>query len=198
MPFDDGNSCWKMRLFGRDGHSRGLLVLARLGYDRNGEEEWEPFGNRTWPGRPREQQFETLYQWDWSTENFLYFVLIHFGHEFTEDDYCRELTHQQAADWLRAEGYELPEDLVEFASNTDALNARTTGTVSPPLAPAQDEVWNFLANKALGAKEIARKVPGGFTSEDAIRKRIASIRNSGRMISYKPGLGYYRPDAPPN
>ena len=65
------------------------------------------------------------------------------------------------------------------------------------LPPAQNEVWSLLGNQALSAKEIGGKVIGGPISEDAIRKRIASIGKSGRTIRHQPGLGYYRPDAPP-
>lgn len=196
MPYDSGNECWKTQLLDKNGVPKGLLVLARKRYDSDGEEFWETFGDRSWPGKPRAQHFETLYRWKLS-EGYLYFVLIHFGHEFTDDDYARELSLAGAISWLRAEKYELPDCLNGEASNVD-VEAPTSGSDSPgPLTTARQEVWDLLKHEALLGKEIAARVCGSAVSEDSIRKRISAIRAAGRVIESRPGIGYYRPDAPP-
>jgi biotin operon repressor len=199
MPYDSGNECWKVRLLGLDGHSRGLLKLAQKGHDQDGEENWEDCGKRRWPGKPRPQHFETLYQWDLSEGGLLYFILIHFDHEFTEDDYAQQVTPQHASVWLRDDGYELPNDLKAEGngSNVNNISDAAGADRMAPLPQAQQEVWDLLENCALTGKEIASKVVGGPASDDSIRKRIEAIRKSGRKIDMQRGLGYYRSDAPP-
>lgn len=66
-----------------------------------------------------------------------------------------------------------------------------------PLTDAQREVWSLLHGRALTGKEIAQKLEGTIVSEEAIRKRIRAIRESGRQIDSVSGLGYLRPDCPP-
>ena len=65
------------------------------------------------------------------------------------------------------------------------------------LTDAQREVWLLLDNREMSAKEIAVKLGDGWSKADAIRKRIAAIRQAGWRIEWMPGRGYYRPDAPP-
>ena len=65
------------------------------------------------------------------------------------------------------------------------------------LAVGRRQVWDLLRNRVMAAKEISVKVYGNPLKEDAIRKRIAAIRQAGWRIEWMPGLGYYRADAPP-
>ncbi len=65
------------------------------------------------------------------------------------------------------------------------------------LTDARREVWDLLRNRVMAAKEISVKVFGNGLKEDAIRKRIAAIREAGWRIEWMAGRGYYRPDAPP-
>ncbi len=65
------------------------------------------------------------------------------------------------------------------------------------LTDARRQVWDLLRNRVMAAKEISVKVFGNGLKEEAIRKRIAAIRQAGWRIQWMPGLGYYRPDAPP-
>lgn len=96
-----------------------------------------------------------------------------------------------------AEGCDLLDELRgETSKRSDSSAAAVPGRRAP-LSLAQQEVWDLLQGQALLAKEIARKVCGAHNAEDAIRKRIATIRNTGRNIANQRGHGYYRPDAPP-
>ncbi len=99
MPFDEGNRCWKVRLFNQERVSRGFIVLARYIRNLNGDEELHRYGDRTWPGRPRPRHFETRYLWGRNGDP-RYLLLIYFGHEFTEDDYALEFSDRQTAEWL--------------------------------------------------------------------------------------------------
>ncbi len=66
-----------------------------------------------------------------------------------------------------------------------------------PLSPALQEIWALVDGSVLAAKELATQVEGGPVSADSIRKRVASIRQLGRRIEVRRGLGYFRPDKPP-
>ena len=199
MPYDSGNECWKMRLIGLDGKSRGLLKLAQKSYDADGRETWEIYCEHRWAGKPGPKHFEFLYQWDLHNCGYLYFILLQFGHEFTDDDYLREVTPETAIEWLRNEGYELSSELKDLDAGTDADATAEASGGSPlaPLSSAQQQVWNALANCVLGAKEIAGRVDGGLSNAGAVRKLVAAIRRTGRVIEFRRGVGYFRPDAPP-
>ncbi len=195
MPYDEGDRTWKVQVIDKQGLPSGLLKLARVEEEQNGEEFLRWNDKRHWTGKPRDQHFETLLQWE-STDGTAFFLLIHFGHDLTERDYARKLTPQDAVDWLSREGYDLPDDLHDLDS------ASKTGTASssqcqPLLTPALQEVWDLLARTILTAKELAAKVAAAPVSEDSIRKRIAAIRRFGRVVKNRRGLGYYRSDAPP-
>ena len=95
-----------------------------------------------------------------------------------------------------AEANDLP-DRRPATSARSASGATTVPTASAGLPPAQQKVWDLLEGRVLLGKQIAHELCGRHDAEDAIRKRIASIRKNGRKIENRPGLGYYRPDAPP-
>ena len=196
MPYDEGTRSWKIRLYDRECQSRGLLVLARHVRDADGEEWMERFAVRTWRGRPRPAHFETLYLWD-TKDDCRYFVLIHSDHEFRDDDYAKEVLDSEAAEWLIAEQYALPDDLKCYAPGRDGMGGVDSRAAPPPLTPALREVWALLEKQALTAKELAPRVDGAPVSEDSIRKRVAALRRSGRAIGTEAALGYYRPDASP-
>ncbi len=107
MPYDEGNRTWKIRVYDKQGHSRGLLKLAQYECDQDGEEDLFWNDERRWTGKPRAQHFETLLQWKGSC-GIRYYLLTHFGCDLTDDDYARELSAQEAATWLITEQYELP------------------------------------------------------------------------------------------
>jgi hypothetical protein len=195
MPYDEGNRTWKIRVLDRQGHSKGLLKLAQYEFEPTGEEILYWNDERRWTGKPKPRHFETLLQWQHSY-GIQYYLLIHFGHDLTDDDYARELSAQEAAQWLVGEQYELPADLTEVDLSPCKI-APSSKELLAPLPPAQKEVWDLLDGRALSAKELARKVAGGPVTEDSIRKRVASIRKTGRMVESTWGLGYYRPDQPP-
>lgn len=67
-----------------------------------------------------------------------------------------------------------------------------------PLTPEAQEVWDLLQGRQLTGKQIAVRLEYGPGGEDMIRKRIKSLRNSGRRIESVPQHGYWRPDAPPD
>jgi hypothetical protein len=161
----------------------------------------ERFEDRTWRGKPREQHYETLYRWKWHDGALTYFVLIQFGREFTDDDYGREISNQDAAKWLLAECYDLPDDLKGHAQvPTNAsfpVGERVPGIPLATLTDALQEVWDKLANRFATGKELAKEILGDALRDGVIRKRIAEIRKTGREIRLRPSLGYYRPDAPP-
>ena len=196
MPFDEGERAWKIRLYNREGVSRGLLVMARYVRYLNGEEEFERYGEHSWRGRPRTSHFETLYRWDTGSQ-CKYLVLIHFDHEFTEKDWARELSDQDAAHWLLAEGYELPQDLKAFSPASPGVGREAASATLAPLSPALQEVWDLLKQRPYTAKELAQKVGAAPVSEDSMRKRISSIRSTGRVILHHGGWGYSREGAVP-
>ncbi len=68
MPFCTGERVWKIRLYGTDGLSRGLIELAGYERDEDGSEHFVRYLNRSWPGQPRAQHFETLYEWEDDTD----------------------------------------------------------------------------------------------------------------------------------
>jgi hypothetical protein len=186
---------WKIRVFDKQGHSKGLLKLARYEIDEDGEEDLHWLHKRSWIGTPKQQHFETLLQWS-GVDRDRYYLLIGFGPELTEDDYARALTSKEAATWLLAEGYELSDELQgEGLCSDSGTDLRPQG--QPPLPPAQKEVWELLNGQALSAKEIAVRVRAAPVSEDSIRKRVAAMRKAGRRVENTLGLGYFRPDAPP-
>lgn len=201
MPFDEGNRCWKIRILNREGISRGLLVIASSVYMRGQGDKLIRYGERTWPGKPREKHYETLYQWKESDGELTYFVLIHFGHEFTENDYGQEVSRSDAALWLLKEGFNVPDDLKEYANTPLAAKSlvveRNPGFLPPPLTEALQEVWDALTNRFATAKELAKEILDDALKGDVIRKRIQAIRKTGRGIGHLASLGYFRPDAPP-
>ena len=66
-----------------------------------------------------------------------------------------------------------------------------------PLTSDQELIWNVLAQDILIGKEIAVRIGLHASDEDAIRKRIYRMRQTGWRIETIPGRGYWRPDAVP-
>ena len=192
MPYDEAERTWKIRIFGPDGKSEGLVEPGYFQKSRDGEEEFIQFKwFRIWRGNPQSPCTEILYRQEWQDEDTSikpsYFLLYRYNNDyFTDDDYGRSLTRQQAAEWLIKERYDLPDDLADV------------DTQNLPLPEAQQEVWNFLEGKILATKDLVKLVLGKpDVTEEAIRKRIEAIRKKGYKIELKPDVGYYRPDAPP-
>lgn len=76
--------------------------------------------------------------------------------------------------------------------------------VVPPLTETLKEVWELLEGYVGTAKEISSRLvelkkvdKRDRPSDSAIAKRIEKLNQIDRIIENKPGLGYYRPDAPP-
>lgn len=70
-----------------------------------------------------------------------------------------------------------------------------------PVTPGQQLVWEALHGRALTAKELVNVLGDEkrtVTSEGVIRQHVASLRKAGYAIENRPGVGYYRPDAPPS
>ncbi len=76
------------------------------------------------------------------------------------------------------------------------VESASTAKQLESLSDALQQVLDALEGKILMAKEIVAIVDP-YISEDAIRQRIRKIRKTGRKIYHLPGVGYYRPDAPP-
>lgn len=164
MPYDESEQKWKFNVFNEEGNLAGLI-------------EPEP-SKKCWPGRPQDGHFEVMYQIEDETNWHL--LLYRFDRkEYSKDDYGRILTPARAADWLKEEGYPLPENLL------------------PPLPTSLQEVWGLLDRKCLLAKEIATKLLKNPRKDKTIARRITDIRKTGRQIKNLSGHGYYRPDSPP-
>jgi hypothetical protein len=67
----------------------------------------------------------------------------------------------------------------------------------PPLPEPCQMVYVMLEGNILKAKDIAVQIGLEPSDEDVVRKRIDRIRKTGREISNRRGVGYFRPDAPP-
>lgn len=76
----------------------------------------------------------------------------------------------------------------------DPTGERLTGPVVG-LTDQQQLIWEHLKGRSLTAKELANQL--SLESEEAVRGMIRRIRESGRDIGNQRGVGYYRPDAPP-
>jgi hypothetical protein len=109
------------------------------------------------------------------------------------------VTPVEALSWFELTVYQAPDDLLELvkAYDPDTYDRYTISEDPVPLTDDQKEVWDALDGKALTAKELSMEATGRRDLEDAMRKRVAAIRNTGRVIDNKQGAGYFRPDAPP-
>jgi len=191
MPYDEAERTWKIRILGPDGKPDGFVEPGYFQKSRDGEEEFTQFKwFKTWRGKSQGAYTEVLYRQEWKDEDppikSSYFLLYRNSNDyFTDDDYGRSLTRQQAAEWLIQERYNLPDDLAdEHPQNL-------------PLPDSQQEVWDLLNGEILTAKELAKLVSAAPVSLGSIIKLIQAIRKNGREIVTKRGVGYYRPDAPP-
>lgn len=151
MPFDEGERVWKLQLLGTDGLSRGLLRIAGYKRDLDGNEEFVLYIDPRWPGKPRAQHFETLYD-QGDGINPRYFLRIGFAREFTDKDYARELTSPQAAQWLVEEGYKVPSELRTALPPAHSIEEtggepKSAGKIKA-LTIVQAEVWDLLRNRA--------------------------------------------------
>jgi len=204
MPYDEAERTWKIRIYGPDGKSQGLIEPGYFRKTNHGEEEFRRYEwFRTWFGKAQGTYTEILYQQKLQDEDgsldYSYFLLYRFDRDnFTDDDYGRSLTRQQAAEWLIQEKYDLPDDLREFVEIANITKNINENSQDLPLPDSQQEIWDLLENHIFTAKELATRVLGAPISDEAIRKRIQAIRKSKRKIEYKRGVGYYRPDAPPS
>lgn len=143
MPYDEAERTWKIRIFGPDDKSEGLVEPGYFQKSHHGEEEFIQFKwFRTWRGKSQSPCTEVLYRQEWQDEDASirpsYFLLYRHNNDyFTDDDYGRSLTRQRAAEWLIQERYDLPDDLADV----DPQNL--------PLPEAQQEVWDLLENRKM-------------------------------------------------
>ncbi len=201
------SSMTKIRVLYEDGEFRGGL----LDLDSH---NWRTC--RTWPGRPRRGCSESMM--DTSTfKRSIYegcWMLIRMAEE--PDIQCAapdgtdgvdvaahalQVSERSALAWFRDQGITAPEDLVEWvrqrSPELEAEPSEGTADAGEPLTTAQLEVWGLLKGRAMTAKELSAELPGA-PGEDAVRKRVESIKRTGRDVASRPGRGYYRPDAPPD
>jgi len=185
-PYCEAEREWKIRVFDSQGVSGGFVNFAQWVHEY-GRDSLRHHAERTWRGRPRNGHFETLVHY----HSDFYFILIHMkGNELSEEDYGRDVTLQQAAQWLMEEGYDLPEELEKYST----ASGRNDSTMIP-LTDRQQEVWAILKGEQLTAKEIAAELD---STPEAVRQLIKGIRRTGRTVKSQGVSGYYRPDAPPD
>ncbi len=85
----------------------------------------------------------------------------------------------------------------QLLSDLDELTAmRSQLEERPFLSDQREDIWKLLDGQALLAKEIAKRLGCGASSE-SVRRQIAKMRLSGCQIRTVRGKGYVREDAPP-
>lgn len=188
----------KIRVFDTDGVFRGgLLKLHMIGLK-----------DRKWAGVPHADYEETLI--DNSADQTGSWFLLRMSHtpdisgskecddEFDANSHALSYSLEEAARWLKENGYDSPPDLAKQVNSTEGGdgNGQVT-TLSTPLPARQAMVWNLLAGRSLLAKEIAREAYNDYTKESAVRQVIRAIRHTGRKIVNRKLQGYFRPDSPP-
>ncbi len=125
--------------------------------------------------------------------------------DFDANSKAVRVASKEALKWFKDKVFAAPVDLVRLAKRYRPLDAALDGEINQltdadaPLPDGQRKVWDLLKGQALTAKEISAKLAEEREEvrDEAVRKRIEQIKESGRTIFNKRGTGYYRPDAPP-
>jgi len=117
--------------------------------------------------------------------------------DFDANSRAYRISASEAAAWLERHAFPIPADLKALLPRDRNGTAAPTATETSPSRPLPEgtaEVWEALNGQMLTAKEIAQKLR---ITEDAVRKRVARLREDGRTLDNRRGSGYFRPDAPP-
>lgn len=146
-------------------------------------------------------------------------VLINAAEPFTEamfevTDYCdallRHVFGKWGAFWFKLAADHLPDEYFDVAGNDEIqclrgiFDKRPSGTLTVEdkvfvPTPLQKSILKALDGRAMKKKDLAREVCGGEDNGNLLYRRgdIAELRRLG-LVTHKPGVGYYRPDAPPS
>lgn len=152
MPYNYTNGCWEYAVEGTNGRFIGIIRDGAISKQR-----WTGLASRTEP-------FEVLSFYE--SENIREYLIIcrHDMYDPAEDDYCRKVDKPYAAKWLERYGYDLPDDLLEYASDS---------VLSIQLSKREECIFQALGSEHLKGQTLAKRA--GYPFNGSFRQTLSAL-----------------------